>query len=300
MNEMAHYAADCWDAEIQNSYGWTECVGIADRSAFDLSAHSGATGQPLQAFVEYKDGARSEDVCSLKLDKGKIGKTLGTKAQALSQYLTSLTTAQCLELEQQFAGNNNAPVKVVLGDKENTEVEIKREYITQFVKETKRVTGRHIIPGVIEPSFGIGRILYSVLEHAFYYRENDEQRTVLALPPAIAPVKVSVFPLLTSHAAQVPAIVQLLAENGISNKVDETATSIGRRYARTDEIGIPFAITVDHQTSADGTITLRERDSTNQVRVKIDEIISVLHRLIGGRLSWDDVQKTFPKVEVKE
>jgi glycyl-tRNA synthetase len=63
-------------------------------------------------------------------------------------------------------------------------------------KTQNKVTGKHITPGVIEPSFGIGRILYSILEHSYYEREQDEQRRVLSLPPAIAPVKVSVLPLL--------------------------------------------------------------------------------------------------------
>ncbi len=62
-DEMAHYATDCWDAEIQNSFGWIECVGIADRAAFDLGAHSAATNIPLTAFVEFPDGA----VCNLNL-----------------------------------------------------------------------------------------------------------------------------------------------------------------------------------------------------------------------------------------
>jgi glycyl-tRNA synthetase len=58
-DEMAHYATDCWDAEIQNSYGWIECVGIADRSCFDLTAHATETKKPLSAFVEFTDGAVS-------------------------------------------------------------------------------------------------------------------------------------------------------------------------------------------------------------------------------------------------
>lgn len=66
----------------------------------------------------------------------------------------------------------------------------------KFNRVQKKVSGRQVTPGVIEPSFGIGRILYSVLEHSYYCRESDEQRAVLALPPHIAPVKVSVLPHL--------------------------------------------------------------------------------------------------------
>jgi len=169
-------------------------------------------------------------------------------------------------------------------------------------KQKKKILGKHITPGVIEPSFGIGRILYSLLEHSYYERENDEQRRVLALPPAIAPVKVSVLPLtqFESFLNFIPKITSLLTTHGISCKVDETGQSIGRRYARTDEIGIPFGLTIDHETVSNNTITLRDRDTTSQVRVKIEEIVSLLLRLINRGLIWEEVQKTFPKVEVKE
>lgn len=72
--------------------------------------------------------------------------------------------------------------------------------MVSFTKEKKRVAGKNIVPGVIEPSFGIGRILYSILEHNYYTRENDEQRTVFSFPPALAPVKVAVFPLVNADA----------------------------------------------------------------------------------------------------
>lgn len=77
-----------------------------------------------------------------------------------------------------------------------------------FKMTKKRVTGKNITPGVIEPSFGIGRILYSILEHSYHVRENDEQRGYLKLPPAIAPVKVSVLPLLSKDVlfAYIPKI----------------------------------------------------------------------------------------------
>jgi glycyl-tRNA synthetase len=114
---------------------------------------------------------------------------------------------------------------------------------------------------------------------------------VLSLPPAIAPVKVSVLPLLQNESlnAFIPQIIKwilrrsvrlivpinhfhtvtLLTNNGISCKLDDTGQSIGRRYARTDEIGIPFGITIDFDTVSDNSVTLRERDSTAQVRVKV-------------------------------
>jgi glycyl-tRNA synthetase len=77
--------------------------------------------------------------------------------------------------------------------------------------------------------------------------------------------------------------------NGISNKVDDSSQSIGRRYARNDELGTPFGITVDFQTVKDGTITLRERDSMTQVRATQDEIFTIIKDIVDERRKWSDV-----------
>ena len=174
--------------------------------------------------------------------------------------------------------------------------------LVTITKTEKKITGKHITPGVIEPSFGIGRILYSILEQSYYERENDEQRRVLSLPPQIAPVKVSVLPLLMhdNMLDYIPKITGILTQFGISSKVDDSGQSIGRRYARTDEIGIPFGITIDHETLSEDSITLRERDSTSQVRVKVQDTPMLLLQLINGGITWEQVQQKYPKVESKE
>jgi len=296
-DEMAHYACDCWDAEIQTSHGWVECVGIADRSAFDLTAHSNATKQPLNAFLEFKDGARVVNVLESNVDKSKIGKTFKGKAQVLIQHLSELSSDEAASIQQSLNQTNTATVTV--GGNEFTLT----SDMVSFKQVQKKVVGQHITPGVIEPSFGIGRILHAVLEHAYWIRPGDDaQRAVLSLPPAIAPVKVSLLPLLQNDAlnAFIPQITTLLTNNGISCKLDDTGQSIGRRYARTDEIGIPFGITVDFDTVSDNTVTLRERDTTSQVRIKIDELAPVLLSLIRGVSTWSEVQSKYPKFDSKE
>jgi len=295
-DEMAHYACDCWDAEIHTSYGWVECVGIADRSAFDLSAHSIASKQPLSAFIEFKEGSKVVDAIDITVDKSKVGKSFKGKAQTIIQYLSELSPEDTAQMQQAFA--NNQPGSVTVGG-ETFEI---TPDLVQFKKVQKKVTGQHITPGVIEPSFGIGRILYAVLEHAYWVRPDDAQRAVLSLPPAIAPVKVSVLPLLQNDNlnAFIPKLAVLLTNNGISFKTDDTGQSIGKRYARTDEIGIPFGITVDFDTINDSTVTLRERDTTAQVRIKIDEVPMTLLNLIRGVISWSEVQQKYPKYEPKE
>merc|ERR1719186_1623270 len=126
-------------------------------------------------------------------------------------------------------------------------------------KYQKKVDVEDLIPAVIEPSFGIGRIMYSILEHNFKVRDGDEQRTYFSLPPVIAPVKCSVLPLLTNadFAELVQNISRDLRENDISHKVDDSSGSIGKRYARTDEVAIPFGITVDFDSlKSPSTVTL--------------------------------------------
>jgi glycyl-tRNA synthetase len=98
-------------------------------------------------------------------------------------------------------------------------------------------------------------------------------------------------PELDEVAAKVAAS---LTAAGLSNIIDTTGTTIGKRYSRTDELGVPFAITVDYQFQTDDTVTLRERDSMEQVRVPIPEIASVIRALVDGATCWADVKGKFP------
>lgn len=97
--------------------------------------------------------------------------------------------------------------------------------------------------------------------------------------------------------AAATALAATITATGVSNIVDTTATTIGRRYARTDEIGVPFGVTVDGQTAEDGTATLRERDSMAQVRVPVAEIPALLRALVDGKKTWAAVQALFPAQE---
>ena len=126
-----------------------------------------------------------------------------------------------------------------------------------------------IPPSVIEPSFGVGRIMYAVFEHCFKVREGDEARTYFSIPAVIAPLKCSVLPLSNNpeFTPLVSRLSQDLTGHDVSHKVDDSSGSIGKRYARTDEIAIPFGITVDFDSLKEPhSVTLRERDTTTQVR----------------------------------
>jgi glycyl-tRNA synthetase len=137
------------------------------------------------------------------------------------------------------------------------------------------------------------------MEHVFWTREGDAARAVLSFPPAVAPTKVLLVPL-SSHQDFKPFIKKLsnkLRRVGVSNKVDDSSASIGKRYARNDELGTPFGITIDFQTVKDDSLTLRDRDSTKQVRASEDDIIDAVKALVEGEETWEDVSKRLPAFE---
>jgi len=140
--------------------------------------------------------------------------------------------------------------------------------------------GRKIIPHVIEPSFGIERTIYAVLLHSFV---EDEERgwDWFNFNPKIAPISVAVFPLLNKKE-MVSKALEIF--NSLKKRFDTTfdkSGSIGKRYARSDEIGVPYAITIDHQSLVDNTVTIRDRNTTNQERIRIDELIEKLNNLLN-------------------
>jgi len=289
-HEMAHYACDCWDAEVETSYGWIECVGLADRSAFDLDAHTKAAGVDLNYFLKY-DKPIEMDVVKVEPSMKDIGKDFGKSAATVKAALLALGDDQKAAVSAELAAGGAAKLATEVG-----EVEVQAKHVT--IKQVKqKVSGKTITPGVIEPSFGIGRIIYCLYEHSYYTRDGDEQRSVFKFTPVAAPVKATVFPLLQKPEFEpyTQRVGDVLTRAGVARKVDETGASIGKRYARTDEIGVPFAITIDHTTFEDDTVTLRERDSMAQVRVPIADVGELLQKLCNLSATWEaDVLPKYP------
>jgi len=151
--------------------------------------------------------------------------------------------------------------KVVL-DIDGQNFELTNEFV-KFIRQEKTVLEEKYVPHVIEPSFGLGRIVYCIFEHCFKMRSNDVQRTYFDFPAHIAPVKCSLLPLMSKPDLnkKVQEIKTLLTRAGLSSKIDDSGQSVGKRYARTDENGIPYAFTVDYDTLEDNTITMRELDT---------------------------------------
>jgi glycyl-tRNA synthetase len=107
-NEMAHYAADCWDAEIENATGWTECVGCADRAAYDLSVHSARTGQPLVVRQALKEPIVTEKEVP-EFNKKVVGKTYGRDAGPLQKVVGEMDESQLTKLKGELAQGSVSP-----------------------------------------------------------------------------------------------------------------------------------------------------------------------------------------------
>lgn len=266
-DEMAHYALDCWDVELHGSYGWVECVGIAHRGCYDLEAHERATGQRLRAWRNHPE-PKVIDIDGWTTDGAKAGpafRALAGKVKAKVESLPSDATF---------------PASLVLESGEEVVVEV--EHVKR-VQRTETVAGEWFIPHVVEPAFGIDRIIWHLIDHAYQETGGEEDRYVrMHLHPDVAPIDAAVLPLFEKDGMGEVATdlhKRLCASRGLLAVYDASG-SIGRRYARADEIGVPCCLTVDHTTLEDGTVTWRDRDTGEQMRLTMDEAVL---RLSGRR-----------------
>merc|ERR1719225_1632681 len=178
-NEIAHYACDCWDAELLTSYGWVECVGCADRSAFDLTQHTKATGVRLCAEKKLPAPV-TKDVTEIVPNKGPLGKAFKKEAKAVTDRLAALDLDEITKMEAEL---ESGMASLSLGD---STVSLSKDMVA-VKRYQKTVHVEEIIPSVIEPSFGIGRIMYALFEHNFKVREGDEARTFFFAPTSYCP-----------------------------------------------------------------------------------------------------------------
>lgn len=293
-NEMAHYAQDCWDAEILTSYGWIECVGNADRACYDLQQHFKATNVKLVAEKKLPQPI-DVNVVEAQANMALLGKSFKKDSKKIQTALQQLTSEQVTALEAELLAKNLYNLDI------NGENYPLTPDLLNIKKYSKKLHVQEITPSVIEPSYGIGRIMYALLEHSFRQREGDEQRTFLAFKPLVAPIKCSVLPI-SANEKLVPvmeAVKEELARYELSYKVDDSSGTIGRRYARTDEIGIPFGITVDFDSekTTPYTVTIRHAETMSQIRLEVSELGRLISDLVAGRQQWSDAQSKYPKFE---
>lgn len=248
-NEMAHYASDCWDAEIHTSYGWIECVGCADRSAYDLTVHSKRTKKDLHVQVLLKEPKIYEKYVA-EINKKALGPKFKKEAKQVEEAILELSQEALASMQSSL---KNGSAKIAVGPQE---VELTPDLVTVELKTIKENV-RSYTPNVIEPSFGIGRIFYSLLEHSYWAREEDSDRGVLSLPSLIAPIKALIVPISSQKelAPLVKDVSRKLRSAGIASRVDDSSATIGRRYSRNDELGTPFACTIDFASLSNGTVS---------------------------------------------
>lgn len=206
LDEMSHYAADCWDCECLTNYGWLECVGCSDRSAFDLTRHS--SHSEIRMTVNHKDT-------------------------------------------------------------------------------------HELVPHIIEPSFGIDRLMYTILDHNFAIREHQPSRTYFKFKPAISPIQCSVIPIVNNDMLIMKAesISKRLKELRIRLPWIESKGSVGRRYSLNDQIGIPFTVVIDTNSLMENCVCVRERDSQESLKVEESKAVDIIEDLAKSKTNWMELKK---------
>lgn len=267
---------------------------------------------------------------SVKPNLALMGKTLG-KLPGYKVLLETLRTMEADDIKSLQSEIAKGKYTFRLCDGNSFELD---STLIDFKTETKKVGSAKYTPSVIEPSFGVGRILYHILEHAYKLREDavpapgDKEakalRAYLTLPAFMAPIKVAVLPISTKEAlnATVETLNRAMTNSGLSCRADSSGQSIGRRYARLDEVGVPFICTVDFESIQDKCVTLRERDSMQQIRIPIADAPAIVAKLVQASIhaaqnkilqasssdanttadewEWSNVYQRFPQVQRPE
>lgn len=274
-NEMSHYAVECWDLETFVNGKWLETIGCADRGNYDLSSHNNCINNKVFARRTLSPPMDIKTLVT-KLDMKQIGPTFGDMSKHIIKHFDNLSQTELLLLSEKL---DDTSVDFITIDLLEHKIEMSKKTIKVY-EEVKSVTYESYVPHVLEPSFGIDRLLYSVLEQNF--RTREDSRVVLSLPNVLLPYDIGIFPLSKNPEFDplINNIINILSSKKFVCYRDNSSTSIGKKYSRADEMGIKFAITVDFDTFNDNKVTIRERDSMKQIRVRIDELISTLNELL--------------------
>jgi glycyl-tRNA synthetase len=272
--ERAHYSLQSFDQEVYvDRWGWIEVSGHAYRTDYDLKQHMQFSGADTRVFKEYEKPVAKEKV-EIKPLMAKLGPIFKNEAQKIAQMLAHENPE---DVEASFREKGY----YMLG---------KHKILPEYVEITRikmEERGRRFIPHVVEPSFGSDRLVYVTLEYA--YRVKDD-RVILSFPRDIAPIQIGVYPLVSKDGLPEKAlqVYKILVDEGFTVDYDE-AGSIGRRYARADEAGIPLGITIDYETLKDETVTIRDRDTWRQVRNHINRLPELLHKYFRHKINFEDL-----------
>ena len=266
-HERAHYSTQTFDHLVYTErFGWIEVSGHAYRGDYDLSRHGTYSGEELVLDRRLEE-PRIVEERRVYPNPGKIREVYGDRVGEVIMRIEENRDAILRRLESSDS--------IQLGD-----LTITRDMVI-VRSEKRRVEVEHYVPHVVEPSFGIDRIVYVTLEYAV---RVENGRRFLALPPEIAPIKVAVLPIVRKNVYVEIArdIFREISMAGIHAAYDDEG-SIGHRYVRFDEVGTPLAITVDERTPKDGTVTVRDRDTRAQIRIPRDRVVDTVLSIISGR-----------------
>ena len=272
--ERAHYSSETFDQEVLvERWGWLEVNACACRTDYDLKRHTEFSGQDMYVFKEYEKPDEKERT-TIKPIMAKLGPAFKKEAAKVAEMLSKASPEE-LEMGLKKNGYFSIDKYKVLPE----HVDIKRE------KTLER--GRRFIPYVIEPTFGLDRLFYVAFEYA--YRVKDD-RTLLSFPRDVVPVQIGVYPLMSRDGLPEKAseLDKMLLNEGFVVEYDD-AGSIGRRYARADEAGIPLGITADYDTLKNGTVTIRDRDTWKQVRSRIEELPDLLRKYFRWKINFEQL-----------
>lgn len=269
--EKAHYSSQSFDQEVLvDRWGWVEVSGHAYRTDFDLTCHMKASGVDMSVYKEYAQPVEAEELAvkPLMAKLGPVYKGDAGKAVAALAKVPAQQVADAMEK------NGSITVEGYQIFKEQVDID----------KQKTSVRGKRFIPYVVEPSFGCDRLFYVVMEYAYSLKDD---RIVMSFPRCIAPIQVGIYPLMCKDGLDTKAkeIQRLLAEEGFMTDFD-VAGSIGRRYARADEVGVQLGITIDYDTLSTDTVTIRDRDSWQQVRTSIGDLPQLLHQYFDGKVNF--------------
>ncbi|ADY00557.1 glycyl-tRNA synthetase [Vulcanisaeta moutnovskia 768-28] len=275
--ERAHYSAASFDQMVYSErFGWVEVSGHAYRTDYDLGRHARYSGYDLSVDRRL---TTPKEVVEVRVypNPQRIREVFGNEMPKVMQ---AIGKADPRWLANELANKGRV---IIDGYTITSDVVFIRE-------ERRKVHVERFIPHDVEPSFGVDRIVYVTLEHA-YTEVNG--KPLLRLPPDIAPIKVAVLPIIKKqeYVSIGRNIFRELSMVGVKAVYDDDG-AIGSRYAKYDSVGVPFAITIDDKTPIDSTVTIRDRDTKAQIRVSMNDIIKVITDAIFRRISIIEIAKS--------
>ncbi len=272
--EKAHYSSQSFDQEVLvDRWGWVEVSGHAYRTDYDLSCHMKASGVDMTVYKEYAQPVEKEEL-TVKPIMAKLGPIYKGEAAKVAALLAKIPAQEVADAMQKQ------------GSYTVDKYEVKADQVDISWQKTV-IRGTRFVPHVVEPSFGSDRLFYVALEYAYGVKDD---RVVLSFPRSIAPIQVGVYPLMSKDGLDAKAVEvqKMLSCKGLMTDFDETG-SIGRRYARADEAGVQLGITIDYDSLKDETVTIRDRDSWQQVRTPIKKLPELLQDYFQGKINFADL-----------